>query len=59
VKEERSIIEQAQNRLASFKTPKRIFFVPELPRNALGKVQKNILRDQYRDTFSIALNVPL
>jgi hypothetical protein len=25
----------------------------------LGKVQKNILRDQYRDTFSIALNVPL
>jgi malonyl-CoA/methylmalonyl-CoA synthetase len=57
--EERSIIEQAQNRLASFKTPKRIFFVPELPRNALGKVQKNILRDQYRDTFSIASNVPL
>lgn len=52
--DERSIIEQIQNQLASFKTPKRIFFLPELPRNALGKVQKNILRDQYRDTFASA-----
>lgn len=53
--EERDIIEKVQTRLASFKTPKRIFFLPELPRNALGKVQKNILRDQYCDTFASAL----
>ncbi len=50
--EERTIIEQAQRHLASFKVPKRVFFVPELPRNALGKVQKNILRDQFRDSFA-------
>lgn len=51
--EERAIIDQAQSRLAPFKTPKRIFFVPDLPRNALGKIQKHRLRDQYRDTFAI------
>ena len=34
-------------RLANFKIPKRCFIVPELPRNTMGKVQKNILRDKY------------
>lgn len=33
--------------LARFKQPKRILFVENLPRNAMGKVQKNILRDVY------------
>lgn len=51
--EERAIIEQAQRRLAPFKVPKRIFFVSELPRNALGKVQKNILRDLHHQTFPV------
>ena len=37
--------------LAGFKQPKKIFFVDELPRNTMGKVQKNILRDSYKDTF--------
>jgi malonyl-CoA/methylmalonyl-CoA synthetase len=32
--------------------PKRVFVVDELPRNAMGKVQKNILRDKYRDIFT-------
>jgi malonyl-CoA/methylmalonyl-CoA synthetase len=32
--------------LARYKQPKRIFFVPELPRNAMGKVQKNVLREK-------------
>ncbi|MEM7280329.1 MAG: AMP-binding protein [Pseudomonadota bacterium] len=32
--------------LANFKVPKRFVFVDELPRNAMGKVQKNILRDR-------------
>ena len=33
--------------LANFKVPKRCFVVQELPRNAMGKVQKNLLRNQY------------
>ncbi|MGU3495996.1 malonate--CoA ligase [Xanthobacteraceae bacterium A53D] len=38
-------------KLAKFKLPKRIFFVDELPRNTMGKVQKNILRDTYKDIY--------
>lgn len=34
--------------LANFKVPKRCYVVAELPRNAMGKVQKNLLREQYR-----------
>ena len=37
--------------LAPFKRPKRIFFVEALPRNAMGKVQKNVLRDSCAATF--------
>ncbi|RVD47517.1 malonyl-CoA synthase, partial [Mesorhizobium sp. M2D.F.Ca.ET.140.01.1.1] len=36
------------SRLAKFKLPKHILVVPELPRNAMGKVQKAELRQQYR-----------
>lgn len=35
-------------RLARFKSPKRVFVVDALPRNAMGKVQKNDLRQRYR-----------
>ncbi|WP_295850383.1 malonyl-CoA synthase [uncultured Xylophilus sp.] len=38
-------------RLANFKLPKRCFVVADLPRNAMGKVQKNLLRTQYADLF--------
>ncbi len=38
--------------IAGFKVPKHLFVVDELPRNAMGKVQKNLLRDQYKDLFS-------
>ena len=38
--------------LASFKCPRRFEILPELPRNTMGKVQKNILRDQFKDTFA-------
>ncbi len=34
-------------RLAKFKMPKRVLFVEELPRNAMGKVQKNLLRERF------------
>ena len=40
-----------EGRLAKFKAPKRVFFVAELPRNSMGKVQKALLRETYRDTF--------
>ena len=39
-------------RLARFKQPKRVFIVDELPRNTMGKVQKNVLRDRHKDLFS-------
>jgi len=35
-----------QENLARFKHPRQVFCVPELPRNAMGKVQKNQLRDR-------------
>ena len=33
--------------LARFKLPRKIFVLDELPRNAMGKVQKNLLRERY------------
>lgn len=45
-------IQRALNgRLAKFKQPKRVFFTDELPRNTMGKVQKNRLRDAYGEVF--------
>lgn len=41
----------AQSNLARFKHPRRILIVDDLPRNAMGKVQKNVLRDTYRSSF--------
>jgi malonyl-CoA/methylmalonyl-CoA synthetase len=45
---EAQIIAALKSKLANFKIPKRVHFVPELPRNAMGKVQKNVLREKYR-----------
>jgi malonyl-CoA/methylmalonyl-CoA synthetase len=45
--DEAAILEHLGKRLARFKLPKRIFLVPELPRNTMGKVQKNMLRETY------------
>ena len=42
---ERAILDALHARLAKFKLPKRVIFADELPRNAMGKVQKNVLRD--------------
>jgi len=49
---ETEIIAAAKRELAAFKVPKRVFFVDALPRNAMGKVQKNELRERYKDTFA-------
>jgi malonyl-CoA/methylmalonyl-CoA synthetase len=38
-----------KHQLANFKVPKRVVFVEELPRNAMSKVQKNLMRETYRD----------
>src|SRR5207344_1578027 len=44
---ERELIDALKKRLANFKVPKRVYIVAELPRNAMGKVQKNVLRERY------------
>ena len=49
---EADILEPLKQRLANYKLPKRVLFVESLPRNTMGKVQKNLLRDSYRDLFS-------
>jgi malonyl-CoA/methylmalonyl-CoA synthetase len=48
---EEAILAALSSRLAKFKTPKRVFMVDLLPRNAMGKVQKATLRETYKDTF--------
>ncbi len=48
---EEKIMANVRETLAKFKQPKRVLFVNELPRNTMGKVQKNILREQYNDLF--------
>jgi len=40
------IIDRLKREIANYKVPKRVQFVDDLPRNAMGKVQKNILRDR-------------
>jgi malonyl-CoA/methylmalonyl-CoA synthetase len=52
VVEEAAIIKALESRLARFKQPKRVFIVDELPRNTMGKVQKNVLRQTYADSFA-------
>ena len=49
---EASVLKALDGRLAKFKMPKRVFIVDELPRNAMGKVQKNILRDTYAKIYT-------
>ncbi len=40
-----------KQRLSNFKIPKRCFVVPDLPRNTMDKVQKNRLREQFKNLF--------
>jgi malonyl-CoA/methylmalonyl-CoA synthetase len=47
-----AVIAQLKSRLANFKIPKRCFVVGELPRNTMGKVQKNLLRQQHKALFA-------
>ncbi|CAN7326730.1 malonyl-CoA synthase [Acidovorax sp. LjRoot129] len=47
-----AIVAQLKSKLANFKIPKRCFVAAELPRNTMGKVQKNLLRDQHKGLFA-------
>ena len=47
-----AILAALKSKLANFKIPKQCFVVPELPRNTMGKVQKNLLRERYRTLFN-------
>jgi malonyl-CoA/methylmalonyl-CoA synthetase len=42
-----SVKDAVRARVAKFKVPKRVIFVDDLPRNAMGKVQKEVLRKRY------------
>ena len=46
------LLAQLKQRLANFKIPKRCFVEAELPRNTMGKVQKNLLRERYQGLFA-------
>ena len=45
--EEKALLAVLKERIANFKVPKRIYVVTELPRNTMGKVQKNLLRERF------------
>jgi malonyl-CoA/methylmalonyl-CoA synthetase len=49
---EQNIMAEINTRLANYKQPRRIIFVDRLPRNSMAKVQKNLLREEYKDTYS-------
>jgi malonyl-CoA/methylmalonyl-CoA synthetase len=50
--DEAAVIRAMKDTIAGFKVPKRVFCVADLPRNAMGKVQKNLLRQQHQETFA-------
>jgi malonyl-CoA/methylmalonyl-CoA synthetase len=49
---ESAVLKVLEQRLAKFKLPKRVIFADDLPRNTMGKVQKNLLRETYGDLYS-------
>ncbi|MBM1174513.1 malonate--CoA ligase, partial [Microvirga arabica] len=51
VVDEKAILAALEGRLAKFKLPKRVIFVDELPRNTMGKVQKNVLREKFANVY--------
>jgi malonyl-CoA/methylmalonyl-CoA synthetase len=53
-----AVLGALKERIANYKVPKRVFVVEDLPRNAMGKVQKNVLRERYRTTFTPPATLP-
>ncbi len=56
--DEKSILAALDGRLAKFKLPKQVVFIDDLPRNTMGKVQKNVLREKFADLYSVSVTVP-
>jgi malonyl-CoA/methylmalonyl-CoA synthetase len=52
--DEKAVLAALEGRLAKFKLPKRVLFVEDLPRNTMGKVQKNLLREQFAGLYASA-----
>ena len=52
IRDETAVVATLAKDLAKFKVPKRVFYVDELPRNTMGKVQKNVLREHHRTLFA-------
>jgi malonyl-CoA/methylmalonyl-CoA synthetase len=50
--DERAVLDALHDRLAKFKLPKRVIFVDDLPRNTMGKVQKNVLREKHKGLYA-------
>jgi malonyl-CoA/methylmalonyl-CoA synthetase len=50
--QEADLIKAARKRLAGYKTPKRVFLLDALPRNAMGKTDRKALRAQFADAFT-------
>jgi len=49
--DETAVLAALEGRLAKYKLPKRVIFVDDLPRNTMGKVQKNLLREEYNGLY--------
>jgi malonyl-CoA/methylmalonyl-CoA synthetase len=50
--DEQAILDALRDCLARYKQPKQIIFVNDLPRNTMGKVQKNVLRERYCNLYT-------
>jgi malonyl-CoA/methylmalonyl-CoA synthetase len=49
--DEAALIAAMKDKIAAFKVPKRVFVQADLPRNQMGKVQKNLLREAHKGLF--------
>ncbi|MDH4061709.1 MAG: AMP-binding protein, partial [Aquincola sp.] len=47
-----ALVGALKGRIANFKVPKHVYVEPELPRNQMGKVQKNLLRERFKGLFA-------
>jgi malonyl-CoA/methylmalonyl-CoA synthetase len=52
--DEARVLAALAGQIARFKQPRRVVFLPELPRNAMGKIQKQALREAYAGCFTAA-----
>jgi malonyl-CoA/methylmalonyl-CoA synthetase len=52
--DEGTVLSALDGKLARFKLPKRVIVVSELPRNTMGKVQKNVLRQEHDGLYAKA-----